>query len=213
MTRIVLADEHALVRAGLRALLADQRGIQVVAEASDGPEAVRLAAAADVVLLDLGRDGIEVTRRIVAAHPRAKVVIVTTINRVDHLRDALQAGATGYLLKDTDPGHLARAVRSVASGGAQLAPQLTRHLLDELSGRLATPPAAPHFDGLTHREHEIMRLVVTGLTNETIAARLTVSPATIKTHVSRILTKTGVANRAQLVHLAYETGVLRPRWL
>ncbi|XVQ14638.1 response regulator transcription factor [Spirillospora sp. CA-255316] len=224
---VLLADAQLLVRAGLRALLDGRPGLRVVAETAAGAEAVRLAARLrpEVVLMDVrldgGVDGIAATRRITAAVPGVQVIIVTSPEREEGpgegmdalVRAALGAGAAGFLLKDTEPAHLVRAIRSVAAGGAQLSPRITRRLITELAERLAAPPPALELGALTGREREIMELVTAGLTNDEISARLAVTRATVKTHVSRILVKTGVANRAQLVRMAYETGLVRPRWL
>ncbi len=220
MIRVLLADDQALVRAGFRALLSSEPDVEVVGEAGDGAEAVRLAVAElpDVVLMDVRMpsvDGLEATRRI-AADPRlgaVKVVILTTFELDEYVFEALRAGASGFLLKDTDPVELLRAVRVVAEGEALLAPSVTRRLVEEYATRSRTAPLAPELARLTDREREVVALAAEGLTNEEIAQRLVVSPATSKTHVSRAMVKLGVRDRAQLVVLAYESGLVKPGWL
>ena len=219
MIRVLLADDQALVRAGFRALLDAQDDLDVVGEAGDGAEAVALARRAkpDVVLMDIrmpGMDGLEATRAI-AAEPALSdvhVVIVTTFDLDEYVFDALRAGASGFLVKDTDPAELVQAVRVAATGEALLSPSITRKLIAEFAQRAKAPPAADGLDELTEREREIMALVGTGLSNDQIAARLVVSPATVKTHVSRAMVKLGCRDRAQLVVLAYESGLVRPGW-
>ena len=220
MIRVLLADDQALVRAGFRALLSSEPDVEVVGEAGDGAEAVRLAVSElpDVVLMDVRMpsvDGLEATRRI-AADPRleaVKVVILTTFELDEYVFEALRAGASGLLLKDTDPVELLRAVRVVAEGEALLAPSVTRRLVEEYATRSRTAPLAPELARLTEREREVVALAAEGLTNEEIAQRLVVSPATSKTHVSRAMVKLGVRDRAQLVVLAYESGLVKPGWL
>jgi DNA-binding NarL/FixJ family response regulator len=217
--RILLADDQTLVRSGFRALLERTDGIEVVGEASDGAEALERARSArpDVVLMDIrmpGVDGIEATRRIVA-DPRlagARVIILTTFGDDEHVFQALYAGASGFLLKDVEPDDLRDAVRVVAHGDALLAPSVTRRLIAEF---VSQPGRHRHSPGelseLTDREREVMALVATGLSNDEIAERLVISPATAKTHVSRILLKLDARDRAQLVVLAYETGLVTAR--
>ena len=220
MIRVLLADDQALVRAGFRALLDASEGITVVGEAGDGGAAVRLAVdlLPDVVLMDVRMpdvDGLEATRRI-AADPRlaqVRVVILTTFELDEYVFEALRAGASGFLLKDTDPVELLRAVRVVAEGEALLSPSVTRRLVEEYATRSRTTPLAAELDRLTDREREVVALAAEGLTNEEIAQRLVVSPATSKTHVSRAMIKLGVRDRAQLVVLAYESGLVKPGWL
>jgi len=215
--RIVLADDQELVRAGLRALLERDPGLAVVGEAADGDEAYALVAAErpDVVLMDLrmpGRDGIEATRRIVAdpALAAVRVVALTTYGTDDHVFAAIRAGAAGFLLKDCGPDELRRAVRLVADGGALLSPAVTRRVMDAAVG--AGQPAADGaaLAGLTDRERDVLTEVGRGRANDEIAAELHLSPATVRTYVSRLLTKLGARDRAQLVVVAYRTGLVRP---
>jgi DNA-binding NarL/FixJ family response regulator len=216
----MLADDQNLVRAGFRSILDGEDDISVVAEARDGAEAVRVAAAErpDVVLMDIRMpvlDGLEATRRIVADQRLSdvKVVILTTFDLDDYVYTALKAGASGFLVKDTDPIELIHGVRVTARGDALLAPSVTRRLIAEFASRIKAPPPSTDLNALTDREREVMTLVAAGLSNDEIAARLVVSPATAKTHVSRVLTKLGARDRAQLVVLAYELGMVRPGWL
>lgn len=220
MTTVVLADDQTLVRAGFRSMLDGEEDITVVAEAADGEEAVAAARAErpDVVLMDIrmpGVDGLEATRRIVAGDRlrEVKVVILTTFDLDEYVYGGLKAGASGFLVKDTEPAELIHGVRVVARGDALLAPSVTRRLIGEFAGRLKEPPPAPRLNSLTEREREVMAAVAAGLSNEELARRLTLSPATAKTHVSRVLTKLGARDRAQLVVIAYETGMVRPGWL
>jgi DNA-binding NarL/FixJ family response regulator len=214
--RVLIADDQALVRAGFRVLLESEPDVRVVGEAANGGEAIALARheRPDVVLMDIrmpGIDGLEATRQI-AGDPRlddVRILILTTFESDENLFAALRAGASGFLLKDTDPVELLRGVRLVADGEALLSPRVTRRLIAELAVR--PPVARPHpeqLDVLTAREREVMALVAGGLSNQQIAERLTVSPATAKTHVSRAMTKLGARDRAQLVTLAYETGLV-----
>jgi DNA-binding NarL/FixJ family response regulator len=220
VTRILLADDQALVRAGFRALLSAEPDIDVVGEAADGAAALELAREhrPDVVLMDIrmpGTDGLEATRRIVADPDLGgtRVIILTTFDLDDYVFEALRAGASGFLLKDTEPVDLISGVRAVARGDALLAPSVTRRLIEQFASRLRTPRSATTLDVLTEREREVVALVGGGLSNEEIAERLVVSPATAKTHVSRAMVKLAARDRAQLVMLAYETGLVRPGWL
>jgi DNA-binding NarL/FixJ family response regulator len=218
--RVLLADDQALVRAGFRALLDAQADIEVVGEAADGEEAVELAVGTlpDVVLMDIRMpklDGLEATRKI-AADERCsgvRVVILTTFELDEYVFEALRVGASGFLVKDTEPVDLLRGVRAVAAGDALLSPGVTRRLIVEFASRSRAPMATNALDALTDREREVMALVAEGLSNEDIAARLYVSPATAKTHVSRAMIKLGARDRAQLVVYAYEAGLVRPGWL
>jgi DNA-binding NarL/FixJ family response regulator len=219
MIRLVLADDQALVRAGFRVLLDTQADIEVVGEAVDGQEAVDLARALvpDLVLMDIrmpGVDGLEATRAI-AADPRlagVHVVILTTFDLDEYLFEALRAGAGGFLVKDTEPAALLAAVRAVAAGDALLSPALTRRLIEEFALRAKAPDGRAGED-LTDREREVVGLAAAGLSNAEIADQLVVSPFTVKTHVSRSMTKLGVRDRAQLVVWAYESGLVRPGWV
>lgn len=218
MIRVLLADDQALLRAGFRVLLDSAADIEVVGEASDGAEAVRLVrqVGPDVVLMDIrmpGVDGLEATRRIGADQDLAhvKVLILTTFEADDYVYQALQAGASGFLVKDTEPAELLQAVRVVARGDSLLSPGVTRRLIADIVARPPRPMAPPAVLAvLTEREREVLTLVAGGLSNEQIAARLFLSPLTAKTHVSQAMTKLGVRDRAQLVVLAYETGLVTP---
>jgi DNA-binding NarL/FixJ family response regulator len=216
--RVLLADDQTLVRSGFRALLERSDDIQVVGEAIDGAEAVQRARAdrPDVVLMDIrmpGIDGLEATRRITADESLAavRVIMLTTFELDEYVFEALHAGASGFLLKDVEPDELRSAVRVVAQGEALLSPSVTRRLIREFvaqPGRHRTPPEL--LEQLTKREREVMALVAQGLSNQEIAERLVISPATAKTHVSRAMIKLHAHDRAQLVVLAYETGLVRP---
>jgi DNA-binding NarL/FixJ family response regulator len=218
--RVLLADDQILVRAGFKSLLDAQPGIEVVGEASDGEEAVRLARelVPGVVLMDIrmpGMDGLEATRQI-AADQRldgVKIVILTTFDLDEYVFEALRVGASGFLVKDTEPVELIHGVRAVAQGDALLSPGVTRRLIAEFAARAKEPMPAMELDVLTDREREVMGLVGAGLSNEQIAERLVVSPATAKTHVSRAMVKLNARDRAQLVVFAYESGLVRPGWL
>jgi DNA-binding NarL/FixJ family response regulator len=218
--KVLLADDQALVRAGFRALLDAQSDIEVVGEAADGAEAVRLTARTrpDVVLMDIRMpvlDGLEATRQIAAdaALRDVRIVILTTFDLDEYVFEALRVGASGFLVKDTEPVDLLRGVRAVAGGDALLSPGVTRRLIEEFASRSRAPLAPMSLDTLTDREREVMALVGAGLSNEDIATKLFVSPATAKTHVSRAMIKLGARDRAQLVVFAYEAGLVRPGWL
>ncbi|WP_017539452.1 MULTISPECIES: response regulator transcription factor [Nocardiopsis] len=220
MIRVAIADDQTLVRAGFRSMLEGEDDIEVVAEAGDGAEALALASRErpDVVLMDIrmpGTDGLEATRRIVADErlSAVKVVILTTFDLDEYVYGALKAGASGFLVKDTEPMELIHGVRVAARGDALLAPSVTRRLIAEFAGRIKEPPPEPRLNSLTGREREVLSAVAAGLTNEELARRLVVSPATAKTHVSRVLSKLGARDRAQLVVIAYESGLVRPGWL
>nr|WP_218889400.1 response regulator transcription factor [Saccharopolyspora hordei] len=216
----MLADDQTLVRAGFRSILEGEDDVEVVGEAADGAEAVHRAAALqpDVVLMDIRMpelDGLEATRRICGdpGLSAVKVVILTTFDVDDHVYAALRAGASGFLVKDTEPTELIHAVRVVARGDALLAPSITRRLIAEFAARSDRPEPSPRLAALTDREREVLVLVAHGLSNHEIAQRLVLSPATAKTHVSRIMTKLGVRDRAQLVVLAYESALITPGWM
>ncbi|MGP3770445.1 response regulator [Streptomyces sp. SDT5-1] len=220
MIRVLLADDQSLVRAGFRALLDAQRDIEVAGEAADGEEAVRLVRELrpDVVLMDIRMpllDGLAATRAIGedADLEAVKVVMLTTFELDEYVFEAIRAGASGFLVKDTEPDELLRAVRAVVHGDALLSPGVTRRLIAEFAARSKAPEAAAPLTELTEREREVMALVGIGLSNEEIARRLVVSPLTAKTHVSRTMVKLGARDRAQLVVLAYESGLVRPGWL
>ncbi len=220
MIRVLLVDDQALVRAGFRALLDAQDDIEVVAEATDGSEAVELARTLkpDIVLMDIrmpGMDGLQATRTIAGddALDDVCVVILTTFDLDEYVFEALRVGASGFLVKSTEPAELLHAVRVVTAGDALLSPGVTKRLVAEFAQRAKEPGSAPALDALTDREREVMRLVAAGLSNHEIAERLVVSPATAKTHVSRAMVKLGARDRAQLVVFAYESGLARPGWL
>ncbi|MFE5590868.1 response regulator [Streptomyces sp. NPDC056549] len=221
MIRVVLADDQTLVRAGFRSILSDEEDIEVVGEAGDGERAIGLARELhpDVVLMDIRMpvlDGLEATRRITADArlEGVRVVILTTFDADDHVYGALRAGASGFLVKDTEPMELLHAVRVVARGDALISPAVTRRLISEFAGLAGRQPdPSPRLNALTEREREVLGLVGAGLSNDEIAGRLVLSPATAKTHVSRIMTKLAVRDRAQLVILAYESGMITPGWL
>jgi DNA-binding NarL/FixJ family response regulator len=217
--RIAIADGQALVRAGLRALFESEEDIAVVAEAADGGQAVALVAKMrpDVVLIDIGlpgTDAVEVTREISADRKPGGpgVMIIAAQADDERLFAALRAGASGFLLKDTDATAFVEAVRVVASGDALLSPSITRRLIAEIAAQPdPNRPSPEQLEDLTAREREVVALVAAGLSNQEIAERLVVSPATAKTHVSRALYKVHARDRAQLVALAYETGLVTPR--
>jgi DNA-binding NarL/FixJ family response regulator len=218
--RVLVADDQTLVRGGFRALLDARDDIEVVGEAANGREAVSLAKrlVPDVVLMDIRMpdlDGLEATRQI-AAEPglsAVHIVILTTFGLDEYLFDALRYGASGFLVKDTEPADLVTAVRVVAAGDSLISPSMTRRLIEEFATRAKPSRPATELALLTEREREVLGLVASGLTNDEIADQLYMSPATARTHVSRAMTKLGARDRTQLVVLAYETGLVRPRWL
>jgi len=209
--RILLADDQALVRGGLRLILDAEPDIEVVAEAADGDEAVTRAIETkpDLVLMDIrmpALDGIEATRRLLAELPETRVLILTTFDLDDYVVDAFRAGASGFLLKTAPPPQLVAAVRTVQEGDALLAPSSTRKLIEQA----ARPPSgAPVLDQLTAREHDVLQLLARGLTNAEIAAELVVEPSTIKSHVASLLSKLNLRDRVHAVVYAYETGLVR----
>ncbi len=218
MIRVLLADDQALIRAGFRVLLESAADIEVVGEATDGAQAVELAAStrADVVLMDIRMphvDGLEATRRIANTEDLAgvRVLILTTFESDDYVYQALRDGAAGFLVKDTEPGELLHAVRIIARGDTLLSPSITRRLIaDVLSRSRPVTTSTGQLEHLTAREREVLTLVGTGLSNDEIATRLFLSPLTVKTHVNRILTKLSARDRAQLVVTAYEHGLITP---
>jgi DNA-binding NarL/FixJ family response regulator len=223
MIRVLLADDQKLIRAGFRVLLEAAEDVTVVGEAVNGAQAVSLARElrADVVLMDIRMpevDGLEATQRFAADDDLAgvKVIILTTFETDEYVYQALRAGASGFLVKDCEPDDLIRAIRVVARGDALLSPSVTRRLIDNLAqqgraaGRTTRPVPGHDLSRLTEREREILSLVAEGLSNDEIAGRLYLSPLTTKTHVSRILTKLDARDRAQLVVIAYETGLVIP---
>ena len=219
MIRVALADDQELVRAGFAALLDAEYDIEVVAEAADGQQAVRVAVrhAPDVLLMDIrmpGLDGIEATRRIAASPDlgHVHVVILTTFELGEYVFEGLRAGAAGFLVKDTDAAELIRAVRVVAGGDALLSPTVTRRLIAEFALRTRQARRLPGLDELTPREREVAALIAMGLSNDEISRKIYVSPSTVKTHAARAMTKLGARDRAQLVVFAYQAGLIRPGW-
>jgi DNA-binding NarL/FixJ family response regulator len=214
---VLVVDDQALVRAGFEVLIDSADDLTVVGTAADGAEAVTLAAATrpDVILMDVRMpvmDGLEATSRILAADPDTKVLMLTTFDLDEYVFGALRAGASGFLLKDTPPADLLAGIRVVAGGDALLSPSITRHLIEEFVRRpSAGRPAPPSLDALTGREVEVLELVAGGLSNAEIAQRLHVSPATAKTHVARLLMKLDARDRAQLIVVAYESGLVTPQ--
>ncbi|MGW5481020.1 response regulator [Streptomyces sp. NPDC004008] len=220
MIRVLLADDQSLVRAGFRALLDAQPDIEVAGEAADGEEALCRVRELrpDVVLMDIRMprvDGLAATRGITDDPDlqTVKVVMLTTFELDEYVFEAIRSGASGFLVKDTEPEELLRAVRAVVEGNALLSPSVTRRLISEFAARSKQPAAVASLSALTEREREVMALVGIGLSNDEIARRLVVSPLTAKTHVSRTMVKLGARDRAQLVVLAYESGLVRPGWL
>ncbi len=219
----MLVDDDELMRRGLAAVLSSDDGIEVVAEAADGDQAVRRArhADADVVLTDIrmpGTDGIEATAALVAERPEAKVMILTTFEQDEYMLGALRAGASGFLLKRSSPQELLATIRTIAAGEALLSPSVTRRLIDRVAdgagpgggGAAADSGAADRLEELTAREREVLELIARGLANREIAAELHVEETTVKTHVKRVLMKLDARDRVQAVILAYELGVVAP---
>jgi DNA-binding NarL/FixJ family response regulator len=217
VTRIVVADDHQVVRTGFAALLDTQRDFTVVGTACDGAEAVQICRElrAEVVLMDVrmpGTDGIEATRQLTSGGSSPRIIILTTFDLDEYVYDALRAGASGFLLKDVTAERLFDAVRVVAAGEALLAPAITRRLISEFAALRPKVPrhSAAAISDLTPRETEVLRLIAEGLSNPEIAARLVVTEETVKTHVSRVLHKLGLRDRTQAVVVAYESGLVRP---
>jgi DNA-binding NarL/FixJ family response regulator len=219
MIRVAIADDQALVRAGFQALLDAEDGVEVVGVAADGLEAIELVSAhhPDVVLMDVrmpGVDGLEATRRILGEPTveGVRVLILTTFDLDEYVFEALRAGASGFLLKDTEPAELIRGVRVVAAGESLLAPTVTTRLIAEFVARPERAASAPTaLDALTDREREVLALVAGGMSNDEIADELVISPATARTHVSRTMVKLHARDRAQLVVLAFDSGLVRLR--
>ena len=216
MIRVLIADDQALVRGGFRMILDAQKDIEVVGEAGDGREAIETARELepDVVLMDIRMpevDGLEATRRLLAADGRPRVLILTTFDADEYVYEAMKAGASGFLLKDVRPEQLADAVRVVAAGDALLAPAIIRRLVEQFVRR--PPPGSakpPELADLTERELDVLVLVARGLSNKEIASALFLTEATVKTHLTHILTKLNVRDRVQAVVLAYESGLVQP---
>ena len=216
--RVLLADDQALVRSGFRMILDERDGIEVVGEAEDGAQAVELTRTLrpDVVLMDVRMpnvDGVEATRRLVAAGTDARIVILTTFDLDEYVYAAIRAGASGFLLKDVRPSELVDGIRVVAAGDALLAPSVTRRLLDRFAAALPDDENAhplPSLESLTERELEVLKLLARGLSNTELAQQLFLSETTVKTHVSSVFRKLRLRDRAQAVVLAYELGLVRP---
>jgi DNA-binding NarL/FixJ family response regulator len=210
--RILLADDQALVRGGFRMILEAEPDIQVVGEAADGSEVVEraLETRPDLVLMDVrmpALDGIEATRRLLAALPATRVLILTTFDLDEYVVDAFRAGASGFLLKTAPPQQLVAAVRTVQEGDALLAPVSTRRLIEQVARPVTAPPA---LEQLTAREQDVLRLLARGLTNAEIAGKLVVEPSTIKSHVASVLSKLNLRDRVHAVVFAYESGLVQP---
>jgi len=213
--RVVIADDQSMVRAGFRMLLSGEKDIEVVAEARNGREAVACAARFDptVVLMDIRMpelDGLEATRRIIAANDSARILILTTFDLDEYVYEALSAGASGFVLKDDPPEQLIAAVRTIAAGDALLSPTVTKRVIKQFS-RLPRPSRPSEFDELTAREQEILRLIAAGLSNAEIGERLYIGETTVKTHVTHVLQKLGLRDRVQAVVLAHQAGLLETR--
>lgn len=219
MIRILLADDQTLIRAGFRALLDAEPDMEVVGEAGTGRDAVRLAVQEkpDVILMDIrmpDEDGLAATRRILGNANLAgtRIIILTTFELDEYISEAVRAGAAGFLVKDTEPAELIRAVRVVHDGDALLSPSVTRRIMAQLASQSRAATKAIPLEQVTEREREVLALVGEGLNNAEIAERLFITPLTAKTHVSRIMTKLMVRDRSQLVVLAYESGLVKPGW-
>jgi len=215
MIRVVIADDQPVVRGGLRMILEGESDVEIVAEAGDGAEAVDVVAGArpDVVLMDVSMprvDGIEATRRIVAGGSGARVLVLTTYGVDENVYDALQAGASGFLVKTDPPERLVAAVRAVAQGEATLAPEITRRLIDRFVAGASPSRRPPELEQLTPRELEVLELLARGRTNAEIASALFLSEGTVKTHVAHVLSKLRLRDRTHAVVYAYEHGIVRP---
>ncbi len=223
MITVLLVDDQALLRMGMRLVLEADDDLTVVGEAGDGNAALTQVAALDpdVVLMDVrmpGMNGIDATAQITAAHPRTRVLILTTFDLDEYAFEGLRAGASGFLLKDAPPAELVQAIRTVASGDAVVSPRITRRMLDLFADRMPEPsatteqrpPGDPRVESLTPREREVLEAVAEGLSNQEIAERFVLSETTVKTHVGRVLAKLGVRDRVQAVVFAYESGLVRP---
>ena len=213
--RVVLVDDEAMVRVGLRMVLSSEPDIEVVGEAQDGGEAVDVVAATDpdVVLMDIRMprvDGLEGARRVLQAHPEVRVIVLTTFDEDDYVESALRHGVSGFLLKVAPPERLVEAVRTVAGGGGLLDPAVTVRVIESFATSPARAPRADVLDRLTERERDVLRLIGRGLSNAEIAAELYLGETTVKTHVSNVLAKLGLRDRVQAVVAAYETGHVRP---
>jgi DNA-binding NarL/FixJ family response regulator len=214
MTRVVIVDDQEMVRTGLRMVLDSEADFEVAGEAGNGEAAVRMVdrERPDVVLMDVrmpGMDGIEATQRITVAHPEVAVLVLTTFDLDEYVYGALRAGASGFLLKDAPADDLVHAIRVVAGGDALLAPQVTKRLIQEFASRPQSREPEG-LDSVTERELEVLRCIARGLTNAEIASELYLGETTVKTHVSRLLTKLGLRDRVQLVVVAYESGLILP---
>jgi DNA-binding NarL/FixJ family response regulator len=212
--RVLVADDQSMVRAGFRMLLSGEEDIEVVAEARDGLEAVDKAARFDptVVLMDIRMpelDGLEATRRILAADDAARILILTTFDLDEYVYEALRAGASGFVLKDDPPEQLLAAIRTVAGGEALLSPAITRRVIKQFT-RIPDPSPPPELDELTERELDVFRLIARGLSNAEIGQELYISETTVKTHITHVLQKLGLRDRVQAVVLAYQSGVAGP---
>jgi len=213
--RVLITDDQSMVRAGFRMLLSGEQDIEVVAEARNGLEAVAGTARLDptVILMDIRMpelDGLEATRRIIAANDAARILILTTFGLDEYVYEALRAGASGFVLKDDPPEQLIAAVRTVAGGDALLSPAITKRVIKQFT-RLRRPAPPKELDELTAREQDILRLIADGLSNSEIGKRLYISETTVKTHVTHILQKLGLRDRVQAVVLAYQTGLFEKR--
>jgi len=212
--RVLVADDQSLVRAGFRMLLGGEEDIEVVAEAANGLEAVEKAARFDptVVLMDIRMpelDGLEATRRILAADPDARVLVLTTFDLDEYVYEALRAGASGFVLKDEPPEQLIAAIRTVAAGAALLSPSVTKRVIEQFT-HISRPDPPKELDELSERERDVFRLIARGLSNAEIGEALFISETTVKTHVTHILAKLGLRDRVQAVVLAYQSGLVEP---